>query len=71
MSMSPELPDGKRYSMIVGWSEDDDAYIVTVPELPGCRTHGATCAEAIEGWIEAARARGRPIPPPRAFAESA
>ena len=71
-----ELAEVRRYSIIIEWSDEDDAYIVTVPELPGCRTHGATRAEAIAmgeeviaGWIAAARAQGRPIPPPRLFAE--
>ncbi len=66
----------RRYSMIIEWSDEDQLYIVTVPESPGCRTHGATRAEAlrqgeevIEGWIEATRAWGYPVPPPRDFAE--
>ena len=25
----------EHYSMVMGWSEEDQAYIVTVPELPG------------------------------------
>lgn len=51
--------------MIIQWSEPDQAYIVTVPELPGCRTHGATYEEAvrqgrdaIETWIEGSDALG-------------
>ena len=65
----------RRYSMIIEWSDEDEAYIVTVPELPGCLTHGATYAEAvkhgedaIESWIDAARAWGRPIPEPKVYA---
>ncbi|HVB09376.1 MAG TPA: type II toxin-antitoxin system HicB family antitoxin [Bacillota bacterium] len=65
-----------HYSMVIEWSEEDQAYIVTVPELPGCRTHGTTYEEAvrrgqeaIDGWIEAARADGEPIPPPKVFAD--
>ena len=61
-----------RYSMNIQWSEEDQAYIVTVPELPGCRTHGKTYVEAvkqgedaIESWIDANKAWGRPIPAPR------
>jgi predicted RNase H-like HicB family nuclease len=64
-----------HYSMLIEWSEEDQAYIVTVPELAGCRTHGATYLdavrhgqEAIEGWIESARADGAAIPRPRVFA---
>lgn len=71
--MSTPKPD--HYSMQIIWSEDDDAYIVTVPELPGCRTHGNTYEqavqrgrEAIEGWIESARADSEPVPPPLVFA---
>lgn len=65
-------PDLKRYSMIIQWSDEDQAYIVTVPELPGCRTHGETYEEAvkqgqdaIESWIMAALADNDPIPAPR------
>ncbi len=63
-----------RYSMVLEWDPRDDIYIVTVRELPGCRTHGATLeeaieqgADAIESWIDASRAWGRPIPPPKFF----
>jgi predicted RNase H-like HicB family nuclease len=65
----------KHYSMIIEWSDEDDAYIATVPELPGCRTHGETYEDAvrqgqdaISSWIEARRASGRPIPAPHIFA---
>ena len=60
------------YSMVIQWSERDNAYIVTVPELPGCKTHGSTYEEAvrngqeaIETWIDGNRAFGLPIPEPR------
>ncbi len=50
----------EHYSMVIQWSEEDKAYIVTVPELPGCKTHGDTYEEAvrngrevIELWIDA------------------
>jgi predicted RNase H-like HicB family nuclease len=67
--------DTKHYSMIIQWSDEDQAYIVTVPELPGCRTHGDTYEEAvkqgqdaIESWIMAALADNDPVPPPRSYA---
>jgi predicted RNase H-like HicB family nuclease len=63
--------DLKHYSMFIQWSDEDQAYIVTVPELPGCRTHGETYEEAvkqgqdaIESWIMVAKELGRPFPPP-------
>ena len=59
----------EHYSIIIQWSELDQVYIVTVPELPGCRTHSKTYEQAvrqgedaIETWIEGSRALGLPIP---------
>ena len=67
-----------RYSMLIEWSPQDDAFVVTVPELPGCRTHGATYAEAahhgveaIESWLDAALADGETPPPPHTLEEQA
>ena len=61
-----------HYSMYIQWSEEDNAYIVTVPELPGCRTHGDTYEEAVQqgkdaiaSWIMVAKESGLPIPKPR------
>lgn len=61
--------------MVIQWDPEDQIYVVTVPELPGCQTHGATHEEAvrrgheaIESWIEAALADGDPIPVPRTIA---
>jgi predicted RNase H-like HicB family nuclease len=65
-------PDYKRYSMLIRWSEEDQAYLVTVPELSGCITHGNTYEEAvkqgqdaIETWIDGALAVNLPVPPPQ------
>jgi predicted RNase H-like HicB family nuclease len=34
--------------MVIEWSDDDQVYIVSVPEWgPGARTHGATYDEAV------------------------
>lgn len=61
-----------RYEIIVYWSEEDEAFIAEVPELPGCAADGATYQEAIKNaeiiikeWIETAKELGRPIPQPR------
>lgn len=63
-----------RYSMMIEWSDEDEAFIVTVPELPGCRTHGSTYEEAvrqaqdaIEGWVESMQMDGGTVPPPKTF----
>lgn len=67
--------DIKHYSMIIQWDPRDDIYVVSVPELPGCKTHGKTYEEAvrqgqdaIESWIMAALADNDSIPPPRTLA---
>ena len=59
------------YSIVIQWSEEDQAYLARAPELPGCITHGDTREEAlknvlevIELWLEAAQKTGRPIPSP-------
>ena len=61
-----------RYELIIYWSEDDNSFVVEVPELPGCMADGQTYAEAVKNaeeiideWIETARKLGRPIPEPR------
>ena len=61
-----------RYEMIVYWSEADEAFLVEVPELPGCMADGATYEEAVSNaqriiaeWIEQAEAMGRAIPAPK------
>ena len=36
-----------HYSMIIRWSEEDNSFVVTLPEFEGCKTHGATYEEAV------------------------
>ena len=61
-----------RYEMIIYWSDEDEAFLVEVPELPGCAADGTTYEDAVANakviigeWIETARELGRPIPEPR------
>lgn len=61
-----------RYELIIYWSEVDQAFIVEVPELPGCAADGETYQEAVQNvevviqeWIETAQALGRSIPEPK------
>jgi predicted RNase H-like HicB family nuclease len=56
--------EAQRYSMVIEWSDTDEAYIVTVPELPGCMTHAEAVKQgeaAIATWLATARAYGDPI----------
>ncbi len=61
-----------KYGLIIYWSDEDNSFIVEVPELPGCMADGETYEQAvlnakciIEEWIETARALGRTIPEPK------
>ena len=61
-----------HYSINIQWSDRDQAYLVNVPELPGCHTHGETYQEAlknglevIELWLETAKDLGWEIPQPQ------
>lgn len=61
-----------KYERIIYWSDDDNKFIVEVPELSGCMADGATTEEAIANcdvvvseWIETAKMLGREIPNPK------
>ncbi|MGB3296766.1 MAG: type II toxin-antitoxin system HicB family antitoxin [Phormidesmis sp.] len=65
-----------RYSMTIQWSDEDQLFLVTIPEFAGrvmmpC-THGETREEAIQNgeaviemYVEAWQEEGDPIPEPR------
>lgn len=60
-----------KYKQIIYWSEEDNRFIVEVPELPGCMADGTTETEALKNaeqviseWIDTARILGREIPQP-------
>ena len=61
-----------QYELIIFWSDEDQQYLVGVPELPGCMADGETYEEAlrnvrviIEEWIETRRSLDREIPQPK------
>jgi len=59
-----------RYSMIIQWSDEDEVFVVTLPEFgPYAKTHGQTYEEAakhgreaLESLIEVYEAEGRALP---------
>ncbi len=60
-----------KYKVEINWSPEDSAYVVKVPELPGCVTHGDTMdeaykksKEAILGYLQSLEKRKLPIPKP-------
>lgn len=61
-----------KYEMVVYWSHEDQAYVVEVPELPGCMADGQTYQQAVSNaeviigeWLETAKGLGRAVPQPR------
>lgn len=61
-----------KYEIIIYWSDDDQAFVAEVPELPGCAAHGdsqgaalASCNDAIALWLDTAKESGRAIPVPK------
>ena len=57
---------------MIFWSNEDDAFIADVPELPGCKAHGSSqkealekTQEAIELWLDTAREFGDLMPEPK------
>ncbi|MGH2347532.1 MAG: type II toxin-antitoxin system HicB family antitoxin [Chloroflexota bacterium] len=67
-----------RYSMIIEWSDEDQVYVVSLPEWgPFAHTHGATYAEAVRNGqevlqllIESALAEQEELPAPHVFADA-
>ena len=60
------------YHINIFYSEEDGGYIADVPDLAACSAFGETAQRALAAvlrataaWIEAAKAAGKPIPPPR------
>lgn len=61
---------GRDWTVLV--HRDEDGYLATVAELPGCVTAAGSwdeldgmIREAIAAWIESALEHGDPIPSPR------
>jgi predicted RNase H-like HicB family nuclease len=62
----------EKHEITVYWSDEDQAYVAEVRELPGCMAHGdteesalANANEAIQLWIETANEFGDPSTEPK------
>ena len=60
------------YHINIFYSDEDGGYIADIPDLDSCSAFGKTPEEALAeverakaAWIDAARAEGKPVPPPR------
>ena len=61
-----------KLEIIHAWSNQDQAFLAEVPELPGCMAHGDSQQAALSRvngamqlWIDTAREFGGPMPQPR------
>ena len=66
------MAEHPKYEVIIYWSQEDEAFLAEVPELPGCMADGSSYAEAIanveviiQEWLETAKELEREIPEPR------
>ncbi|HEU4758538.1 MAG TPA: type II toxin-antitoxin system HicB family antitoxin [Dehalococcoidia bacterium] len=60
------------YHINIFYSEEDGGYIADIPDLEACSAFGETPEQALAelerakaAWLEAARADGKLVPPPR------
>ena len=60
-----------HYPKQVFWDDEDEGFIATAPDLPGCSAFGETEHEALSelddaivAWISAAQAAGNVVPKP-------
>lgn len=59
------------YETTFHWCHESQAFVATVPKLPGCRAQGLSLNEAMVNarqamrqWLETAHKSGAPIPEP-------
>jgi predicted RNase H-like HicB family nuclease len=66
-----ELAQARRYPMLIAWSDEDQLFLASFPDVPGIVTHGATPEEAagrgeevIVIWLTSMLDAGYDIPAP-------
>jgi putative transcriptional regulator len=66
-----ELARARRYPMTIAWSDEDELFLASFPDVPGIVTHGATPEEAAEHgeeviviWLTSLLDSGYEIPKP-------
>ncbi|MDD5457800.1 MAG: type II toxin-antitoxin system HicB family antitoxin [Phycisphaerae bacterium] len=62
----------KYYEIIIYWSNEDNAFVAEVPELPGCMAHGKSYEKALTNaksaitlWVNTAKEFNEPVPLPK------
>jgi predicted RNase H-like HicB family nuclease len=71
---SDELAEARRYPMVIQWSDEDQLFLVSLPDF-GVQGHASTITGAAERgvemaaeWIDSYRQMGRSVPAPSAVA---
>lgn len=66
------------YLIEMFWSEDDQAWLCTAPDLPGCSAGGNSPVEAVRemedaiaSWVDACANMGKDLPQPLARPQKA
>jgi len=80
------MSDTSRYTMVISWSEEDEAYLVSLPDWDGTAmnpvtqgdTHGDTHVEAVkngeeavDGLVASLTKHGEPLPERKPVATAA
>lgn len=73
-----EIGQARLYPLVIRWSDEDQLYLVSLPDFGGVTGHGATVGAAAERgaemaaeWIDSYRQLGRAIPAPGSVRELA
>jgi predicted RNase H-like HicB family nuclease len=67
--LDPDWERVRRYAMVIEWSDEDQLFLVSIPDFAGVHTHGRTRAEAAAMGEEviALLLDGEVNPPPPRF----
>lgn len=71
-----ELAEARRYPLVIRWSDEDQVYLVSLPDFNGATLHANTVGHAAEKGLELVaelididRRKGRAIPAPGSVRE--
>jgi len=78
MSENDDATQAARYTLVIQWSDEDQEYVVTLPEWEAAGWHGHTGGSSyeeaakrgramIESYIWLCEQDGKPLPAPQMF----
>ena len=64
------MKDGDRYTKFIFWSDEDECFIGSCPDICGNCCHGddptevfSELCEIVDEWVEMIQRDGKPLPP--------